>query len=417
MIGPIEIARNQSITVLDQKILFSEQTIYAENLGDPIEPGAMVAISGFRTPEGAIIATRIDPVDFHAELHIRGAAVDIGADGFSINDLGVNYEGLTLADGDVVAVRGALIGAQFTAYDVRKDGAFEGLGLENISYQGIVDANSAGATLRVGEYSAANASIVTSPRETGDYALVVLEGRAQPDSLALDSDVRASAIEQQFLAPTPERLRRSTDQTDERNETPKEVKPPQSETRDRANEAAGDAVDKTINTNANARQIDEAPAATVNDPAPQQDRFNDDAREEPARVEEEEEAASEAADAPDGSLREEESAREPAPIEGDSETPAPTDETVREEESAGELESVDETGDATATERPAESPDEPERTDSDIEALPAERPEVPDNTDTERPDIGTPDLERPDRPERPEVERPERPERPQRPNR
>ncbi len=346
VIGPIEIAGEHSMMVLDQQILFTEQTNTAEGLRETIEAGGMVAISGYRTPDGAIIATRIDPVGRHAELFVRGAAFNIAADSFSIGGLNISYEGLAVSEGDVVAARGAMIGAQFTAYDVRKDSAFEGLGLENISYQGVAHTESDGENLRVGEYSAANASIVASSRDTGDYTLVVLEGGARPNSLALDRDVRASAIEEQFLAPAPEWLGGLAEGEAEPNENPEELERREPATNDGVNDAV-----------------------------------NDGAREEPARVEQEEDAISETTAAPETSLREEDSAREPEPVE--------------------------ETSDTAATGRPAENPDAPERSEDGAEARPDEFPDAPDR----------PEVERPERPERPEGVRPERPERPQRPNR
>lgn len=414
VIGPIGIARDHSMTVLDQKILFTEHTIIAEELHEAIEAGGMVAISGYRTPDSAIIATRIDPVGNHAELFVRGAAYNIAADSFSIGGLKISYEGLTVSEGEMVAARGAMIGAQFTAYDVRKGSVFEGLGLENISYQGVVDANSADATLRVGEYSAANASIVTSPRETGDYALVVLEGRAQPDSLALDSEIRASAIEQQFLTPAPENLRGLAEEGAEVVESPREIErrePARNESPRREPvrteparpepvrvEPQEDASRPATPDVAPGVATDAAPAVRTTAP---DESVIENAPEDPVRVERQEDAPDETADAPNATLREEDTATEPEDLDESSEE---------------------------ATERPVEDSDAPETTEGDIDAAPAERsselsgaaelPEV-ETPEVERPDVETPEVERPEveRPERPEVDRPERPERPQRPNR
>ena len=396
-VGPIEAADETSLRVLGQQILFTEETIVAEELSAAIDLGAMVAVSGFRTASGAILATRIDAVGDHAELFVRGPAANISTDGFMVGDLEIVSEGHALADGDFVAARGALIGGAFTAYDLRTGGVFEGLGLENISYQGVAESDGDGASLRVGEYSAANISIVTSGREKGDYSLVVLEGRASPGSLTFDQEVRASAIEERYLAPAPGELRRLAEEEIIPDQGAEEIETPAPDANERAGERAA--------------PVEEAPR----DAAPAQvERIIEEPREEPAPVEPAE-AESDITERAEPDARDEESARQPDPV--DETVDAAADE--RTEESAGEVTRPDADDEAATPEQPASIPDEPQRVDETGDPVEVERVDAPETTDIERTDIDRPDLDRPeiDRPERPEVVRPERPERPQRPNR
>ncbi|VAW07433.1 hypothetical protein MNBD_ALPHA05-805, partial [hydrothermal vent metagenome] len=186
-IGPIEVtADGASVTVLKQKILFTEETIYANGARETITPGSMIAVSGFRTPEGAILATRIEPVGPKAELFVRGPVANLSGSSFSIYGLNVHYEGLSLSEGGIVAVKGATVDAQFTAQEVRKDGAFEGYSIDDISYQGVVDVSSRDSDLRVGEFST-DAFLSTAAVGAGRAPrLVVLEGRLDQSRITVD---------------------------------------------------------------------------------------------------------------------------------------------------------------------------------------------------------------------------------------
>ena len=354
VIGPIEIAADGvSVAVLEQKILFTEETIYAIDTRETLEPGSIVAVSGFRTPEGAILTTRIASAGPEAGLFVRGAVADLSRSGFSINDLGVVYDGLSLSEGDIVAVSGVLIDARFTAQDVQKDDAFEGYSVENISYQGVVDTTSPGSSLRVGEYFLDKISTTTTLRDEQAPALVVLNGRLEQSSPTIVIASDQLAPEPQKLRPAPEELRRLTGDDAEEVTEPEDTEP-------RASEPDGDSEQNDSATRDGSTVRDTTTASAVDE------RTLEDDRDQP---ETSESGADEQADTPE---------RDSNEIDASDEVSRETDETSDEE-----------------------SPDLVD------DPVPTERPEGD----------ARPSQDRPSRPERPAQDRPERPERPQRPDR
>jgi Domain of unknown function (DUF5666) len=351
VIGPIEVtADGASVAVLKQKILFTEETIYANRALETITPGSMIAVSGFRTPEGAILATRVDPVSPKAGLFVRGPVANLNGSSFSIYDLNVHYEGLSLSEGGIVAVSGAIVDAQFTAQKVRKDSAFEGYSIDDISYRGVADVSSQGANLRVGEFFADAFSSAATAGDERAPTLVVLEGRLDQSSVTVDIDDVQLIFEPQNLQPAPDGLRRVTDDEAEQSTVLEDT-----ETRASDSEDGGSQPDDTP------RDSSPAPDTT----------------------------ATTAGD--ERALENEQSER--TATEGET-----NDQTATPERDGDGLSQPEETS------RDTDGANDEARTDRTDDPAPVERPDTGDQ----------PSRERPSRPERPAQDRPERPERPQR---
>jgi uncharacterized protein DUF5666 len=356
VIGPMEVtADGASVAILKQKILFTEETIYANGARETITPGSMIAVSGFRTAEDAILATRIEPVGPKAELFVRGPVTNLSGSSFSIYGLNVHYEGLSPSEGGIVAISGAIVDAQFTAQEVRKDSAFEGYNIDDISYQGVVDVSSQGANLRVGEFSTGAFSSAAAVGDGRAPTLVVLEGRLDQSSVTVDIDDAQLIFEPQNLQPAPAGLRRVTDDEAEQSTVLEDT-----ETRASDSEDGGSQPDDTP------RDSSPAPDTTATTAADERTQENEQS---------------------ERTVTEGETNEQTATPKRDGDERDPPEETSLETDGANTDGANDEA-----------------RTDRTDDPAPVERPNTVDQ----------PSRERPSRPERPAQDRPERPERPQR---
>jgi Domain of unknown function (DUF5666) len=353
VIGPIEItADGVFVVVLQQKILFTEETIFANGVRETITPGTMIAVSGFRTPEGAILATRIEPAGSKTGLFVRGPIANLSGSSFSVYGLNIDYDGLSLSEGGIVAVSGAIVDEQFAAQEVQKDGAFEGYSVDDISYQGVVDVSSQGSSLRVGEFSADNFSSAAAVGDGRAPTLVVLEGRLDQNSATVEPDGAQPVFEPQNLQPAPDGLRRVADDEAEQSTVLEDT-----ETRASDGEDGSEQTDVAPRNSLPARDTTEATA--------------DDER----------------------TLENEQSER--TATEGE-----PNEQTATPERDGDGLSQPEETSRETDGAKTDGANDEA-RTEKTGDPAPVERPNTPDQPSHERP-------------ERPAQERPERPERPQR---
>ncbi|NOX84325.1 MAG: hypothetical protein GXP06_15330 [Alphaproteobacteria bacterium] len=351
VIGPIEVsADGASVAVLKQKILFTEETIYANGALETIAPGSMVAVSGLRTPAGAILATRIEPVGPKVGLFVRGPVANINSSSFSIYGLNVHYKGLSLSEGGIVAISGAIVDAQFTAQEVRKDGAFEGYSIDDISYQGVVDVSSQGSDMRVGEFLTDAFSSAAAVGDGRAPTLVVLEGRLDQSRVTVDIDGAQPVFQPQNLQPAPDGLRRVTDDEAEQSTVLEDT-----ETRASDSEDGGSQTDDTPRDGSPARDTTEATAVD--------ERVLENGQSERTAT------------------------------EGET-----NDQTATPERDGDGLSQPEETSQET------DGANDEARTDRTDDPTPVERPNAGDQ----------PSRERPSRPERPAQDRPERPERPQR---
>lgn len=115
--GPIERIDRQSdargaLRVLGQQVRYDASTHFVEGT-DPaaLEPGDLVAISGFGDGNGALRATLIENDDSYepgATLTVEGRVADLGSNQFDIGDLSVHYDGASIADGNAIAAGDAV---------------------------------------------------------------------------------------------------------------------------------------------------------------------------------------------------------------------------------------------------------------------------------------------------------------------
>jgi uncharacterized protein DUF5666 len=347
VIGPIEVsADGGSVTVLEQKILFTEETIYSNGVRETVTPGSMITVSGFRTPEGAILATRVEPVSPRAGLFVRGPVANLSGSSFSIYGLNVHYEGLSLSEGGIVAVSGALIDAQFTAQEVRKDSAFEGYNIDDISYQGVVVVSSQGSNMRVGEFFTDELSSAAAVGDGRAPTLAILEGRLDQNGVTVDIDGAQPVFEPQNLQLAPEGLRRVADDEAEQSTVLEDT-----ETRASEGEDGSEQTDVAPRDGSPARDTIEA---TVDD---------------------------------ERTIENEQSER--TTTEGE-----PNEQTATPERDGDGLDPPEKTS------RETDGANDEARTDRTDDPTPVERPNTGDKPSRERPE--RPAQERPERPERPQ---------------
>jgi hypothetical protein len=122
-VGTVDVAGGV-LVVLGQSVRVSADTAFDDSFADPslagISPGDIVEVSGLRTSNGTIEATRIEPKPAGLEFETTGSVsgLDSAAMTFNINALIVDYSaamlddfnGGSIADGDVVEVKGMNLG-------------------------------------------------------------------------------------------------------------------------------------------------------------------------------------------------------------------------------------------------------------------------------------------------------------------
>lgn len=111
-----------SITVLNQEVRISEDTVFDDDLADRSIGGLaiddVIEVTGIQNNGGVILATRIEIDDDNDEFKLVGPVSDLneGLQEFTINGLTVSYFGASLEDlpggslvnGDIVKVEGSL---------------------------------------------------------------------------------------------------------------------------------------------------------------------------------------------------------------------------------------------------------------------------------------------------------------------
>jgi hypothetical protein len=123
-VNSVDVA-GSALLVLGQTVRISANTSFDDSFVNPslagIAPGDIVEVSGLRTSDGSIEATRIEPKPAGLEFETTGivANLDSVAMTFNINALVVDYsaamlndfDGGSIADGDLVEAKGMILGA------------------------------------------------------------------------------------------------------------------------------------------------------------------------------------------------------------------------------------------------------------------------------------------------------------------
>lgn len=189
VLGPITSIdqATRSMTVLGQKVVLSDGALGERE----VTLGQKVAVSGFRLPEGAIVATRVDAAGGDNRIHLYGD-YDLADDPESGPQVGgLVIDGLTALPalkGLEVLVRGHLVGNQLkvAAIEPQPEIPFEGR-LDRLSVAGFVDDDRRTlAKLRLSTIVEDLQSVTLPGGLVGRFG--VFEGRWSRDRSVLDVD-------------------------------------------------------------------------------------------------------------------------------------------------------------------------------------------------------------------------------------
>lgn len=222
-ITSIDLAASQ-IVVLGQVIVIDGSTIFDDRFADPslagLSVGDLVEVSGFPNADGAIVASRIEPMGAGGDLEVRGTVSnhDAAAATFTLNSLVVDYSGATLedfpsgapADGDFVEVHGDTVGPNGELIATRvelEDDPFGGVGGDvKVEIEGLITRFASASDFDVaGRPVSTTANTTFENGDAGDLALgvkVEAEGFVGDDgvldavkvSIRRENDVRIEAL-------------------------------------------------------------------------------------------------------------------------------------------------------------------------------------------------------------------------------
>ncbi len=125
VLGPVTQAASNELLVMGQRVLISEMTIFERGgLNNLPNPGELVSVSGFRTIDGDILASRVDTTPGETLMRVQGTVVSPDGSGFTIGELPVLFPDQGFESGVSVEAIGTLRGSKLHARRVSERGPF-----------------------------------------------------------------------------------------------------------------------------------------------------------------------------------------------------------------------------------------------------------------------------------------------------
>jgi hypothetical protein len=215
LVGPIESvdATSESLVALGQAVRISSETSFDSTIQGGIAglgAGVSINVSGFRTADGAIAATRLgtQPPGV-GELRTTGAVTSVAsaAKRFNLNALVVDYgsalvqgvSGGAIARGDVVTVRGASLGADgaliAASVDVKRT-SIQGNAGDRVDIEGYVTAFDTGNPLNF-EVAGLAVTTTSATNFSGSLTLdsaIEVEGSLSATGAVIANEVRTGFV-------------------------------------------------------------------------------------------------------------------------------------------------------------------------------------------------------------------------------